>query len=35
VRGEQLVAQLLELQPAQLVEAVGRLLDRPSLAEEA
>jgi len=33
VRGEQLVAQLLELQPAQLVETVGRLPDRPSLNE--
>ena len=33
VRGEQLVAQLLELQPAQLVEAVGRSLDRASVAD--
>ena len=32
VRGEELVAELLELEPAELVEAVGRLRDRPSLA---
>jgi hypothetical protein len=33
VLGEELVAELLELEPAELVEAVGRSLDRSSLSE--